>query len=487
MGNTIVAKPSEITPRSALLLAKALQEAGLPDGVFNIVQGYGAACGSSLVSHPDVSAVSFTGGTATGAQVAALAAPQFKKLSLELGGKNPCVVFADCDIEATVRGIVRSSFLNSGQICLCGSRILVEDDGEGFYDRFLSAFAAATESLIVGDPAHPDTNMGPLSSEAHRNKISSYVALARENGGEVVTGGAPPSSDDLQKLHVEGGIDTTGGYFWRPTIIAGLSHDDRVVQEEIFGPVVTVHKFQDESEAIALANDTKYGLAAQVWTTSMSKGHNVAAQIDAGTIWVNCWLVRQLHMPFGGYKASGVAREGGTHSLNFYSETSTVCVKTGALTSPPLPGRPANVPAIGKRSFSTRASRNDAFDVEAAPRPVGAYVHAKQVGETLYLAGIGPRHPETNEVPGGPVVCAETNQPREYDAAAQTRQVFDNIRAVLDAAGSSLEHVVDVQCFLTNMERDFPAFNKVYAEEMKGIDATRTTMCVGLCVVHGVA
>lgn len=211
----------------------------------------------------------------------------------------------------------------------------------------------------------------------------------------------------------------------------------------------------------------------------MARGHNVAASIDAGTVWVNCWLLRELHMPFGGYKASGVAREGGTHSLNFYSETSTVCVKTGPLTSPPLPGRPATIPtaaAAGRRNFSTSSS--DAFDVKAAPRPVGAYVHARRVGETLYLAGIGPRDPETNGVPGGPVVCPETGAVRDYDAAAQTRQVFSNIRAVLEGAGSSLEHVVDVQCFLTDMERDFPAFNAVYAEEMAGIDATRTTMYV---------
>eukprot|EP00750_Incisomonas_marina_P029277 INCI709.2.p1 GENE.INCI709.2~~INCI709.2.p1 ORF type:complete len:831 (-),score=149.45 INCI709.2:2397-4889(-) len=475
MGNSIVAKPSEVTPRSAVLLARALQQAGLPDGVFNVVHGYGADCGGPLVAHPQVSAVSFTGGTATGAQVAALAASQFKKLSLELGGKNPCVVFADCDFEATVRGVIRSSFLNSGQICLCGSRILIEDDGQGFYERFVSALVAAAESLRVGNPSHSDTNMGPLSSAAHRAKIAGYVDLARSEGGEVLCGGVPPSTKELQASFTDADGEETGegGYFWRPTILGGLPHDSRVVQEEIFGPVVTVHPFTSDDEAVSLANDTKYGLAAQVWTTSMSRGHNVAASIDAGTIWVNCWLLRELHMPFGGYKASGVAREGGTHSLNFYSETSTVCVKTGPLTSPPLPGRPATIPT-GHRSFSTMSS--DAFDVKAAPRPVGAYVHARRVGETLYLAGIGPRDPETNGVPGGPVVCPETGAMRDYDAAAQTRQVFSNIRAVLEGAGSSLENVVDVQCFLTDMERDFPAFNAVYAEEMAGIDATRTTI-----------
>ena len=259
MGNSIVAKPSEVTPRSAVLLARALQQAGLPDGVFNVVHGYGADCGGPLVAHPQVSAVSFTGGTATGAQVAALAASQFKKLSLELGGKNPCVVFADCDFEATVRGVIRSSFLNSGQICLCGSRILIEDDGQGFYERFVSALVAAAESLRVGNPSHSDTNMGPLSSAAHRAKIAGYVDLARSEGGEVLCGGVPPSTKELQASFTDADGEETGegGYFWRPTILGGLPHDSRVVQEEIFGPVVTVHPFTSDDEAVSLANDTK--------------------------------------------------------------------------------------------------------------------------------------------------------------------------------------------------------------------------------------
>eukprot|EP00927_Polykrikos_kofoidii_P054015 TRINITY_DN48510_c0_g1_i1.p1 TRINITY_DN48510_c0_g1~~TRINITY_DN48510_c0_g1_i1.p1 ORF type:complete len:750 (+),score=129.19 TRINITY_DN48510_c0_g1_i1:256-2250(+) len=504
MGNAVVAKPSELTPRTAGMLAEVFQKVGLPDGVFNVVQGRGVDAGASLVSHPDTAAVSFTGGTATAKHVASVAASQFKKLSLELGGKNPCIVFADCDMEETIRGVLRSSFLNAGQICLCGSRILVEDDGAGFFDRFVGAFATAAKSLTVGNPHSSRTNIGSLSSQAHLEKVARYVAMAREEGGEIVVGGEPPSPAELAKLD-EADVSTNEGFFWRPTIISGLPHDSKVVQDEIFGPVVTVHRFRGDDEAVELANDTKYGLAAQVWTSSIVRGVDIPAQINAGTVWVNSWLLRELHMPFGGFKASGFAREGGTHSLDFYSETTTICIKSGGLSSPPFPGPPPNivVPRVGggsrafssTRRFSTSsmssasssplANKNTAFDVNSAPRPVGAYVHARRVGETLYLAGIGPRHPETNEVPGGPVVCPESGDVRDYDAAAQTRQVFDNVRTVLLAAGSSLEHVVDIQCFLTDMERDFPAFNKVYAEEMNGIAATRTTIGIAALPPNG--
>lgn len=329
MGNTVVAKPSEVTPRTATLLAEVLREAGLPDGVFNVVHGLGNEAGKFLVSHPKVSAVSFTGGTSTGEVVAGLAAPQFKKTSLELGGKNPCIVFADCDLESAVEGIVRSSFLNSGQICLCGSRILVQRDSSdpGFYQRFVDAFAAATRALRVGDPMATHTNLGPVVSAEHRDKILSYVTLAKEAGGTLVAG-----DDSLEDTDAR-------GFYVQPTIVTGLPHDSRCAQEEIFGPVVTVHPFDTDAEAVHMANDTRYGLAAQVWTENATRAHTVSAQLDAGTVWVNCWLLRELHMPFGGFKASGVSREGGVHSLNFYSETSTVCVKSGAKVSPPMPGR----------------------------------------------------------------------------------------------------------------------------------------------------
>jgi len=316
MGNTVVAKPSEMTPATAGALAEVLLEAGLPRGAFNVVNGYGNEVGEALVTHPGVSAVSFTGGTATGERVAAAAAPMFKKLSLELGGKNPTVVFDDCDFDAAVAGAVRAGFTNQGQVCLCGSRVLVQ---EGIADRFTAALAARTRAMVVGDPSDPATAFGALISLEHRDKVESYVALAIEEGGEVLAGGVRP---DLP-------APFAGGSFFSPTVIAGLPSTCRTATEEIFGPVVTVHPFADEAEAIRMANGVRYGLAASVWTKDLDRAHRVAEQLSSGIVWVNTWLMRDLRTPFGGVKDSGVGREGGRWSLEFFSEAVTVCVKLG--------------------------------------------------------------------------------------------------------------------------------------------------------------
>lgn len=314
MGNTIVAKPSELTPLTANLLAEILQEAGCPPGVFNLVHGLGAEAGDALVSHPEVSLVSFTGGTATGARVAAAAAPQFKKLSLELGGKNPSLVFADCDLDRTVPGVARSAFLNQGQICLCGSRILVE---RSLHDRFVEALLQELKAWKVGDPADPETRIGAAISAAHRDKVEGYLKLAAEEGGTIRCGGRrpalPPPFDS--------------GFFLEPAVITGLPATCRTATEEIFGPVVTVHPFDTEAEALAMANGTRYGLAASLWTSDLTRAHRVAQALESGMVWVNTWLHRDLRVPFGGVKASGVGREGGRHSLEFFSEAKNICIK----------------------------------------------------------------------------------------------------------------------------------------------------------------
>lgn len=328
-GNGVVAKPSEVTPTTASLLAGLMVDAGLPAGVFNVVHGGGAGAGAPLAGHAGVDAVSFTGGTATGAAVAALAAPRFAKLSLEMGGKNPAVVFADCDLDLAVDGVCRAAFLNSGQICLCPERILVERTDSGFHEEFSARLAARAASLVVGDPADPKTDCGPLVSLAQRDKARGYAALAVEEGGTILAGG--PSDARLE------GLDPSG-YWFPPTVVAGAPADGRAATEEVFGPLVSIHTFDDDAGAVALANDSAYGLAASVWTENVSRAHAVAGALEAGTVWVNCWLHRELHMPFGGVKDSGVNREGGTHSLDFYSEISTVCVKLGDRTPPPMPG-----------------------------------------------------------------------------------------------------------------------------------------------------
>lgn len=310
-GNTCVAKPSELTPITAQRLAELSLEAGLPAGVMNIVHGVGPKAGAAICEHPDIPLISFTGGTVTGAKVAAAAAPMFKKLSLELGGKNPNVIFADADLDDAIATSIRSSFWNQGEICLCGSRIFVE---RSIHDRFVDRFAEATKRLQIGDPLDPRTDVGALISEGHIRKVMGYVELAKEEGGTIVTGGRR--------------VDRAG-YYVEPTIITGLGCECRVLQEEIFGPVVTITPFDGDEEAVAFANSTRYGLSATVWTRDLQRAHRVAAQLHAGTVWINCWLLRDLRVPFGGVKDSGVGREGGFESLRFFTEAKNVCVKLG--------------------------------------------------------------------------------------------------------------------------------------------------------------
>ena len=315
MGNTVVCKPSELTPMTADLLMRVIDGVGLPPGVINLVHGEGAGAGEPLVSHPDVDLVSFTGGTSTGEKVAASAAPMFKKISLELGGKNASIVFADCNMESTVEGVVRSGFLNQGQVCLCGSRILVED---GIYDEFERRFVESVEKMTIGDPLDESSDLGALISPEHLEKVRSYIDLAKEEGGTILTGGTPclPSRFD-------------GGNWISPTVIGGLEYDSRCATEEIFGPVVSLHRFDSEEEAIEIANCTRYGLAGSVWTEDLEKGKRVSERIDSGMIWINTWLHRDLRVPFGGVKDSGVGREGGRWSLGFFSEAMNICVKQG--------------------------------------------------------------------------------------------------------------------------------------------------------------
>jgi len=313
MGNTVVCKPSELTPMTANLLMETLDEIGLPAGVVNLVHGDGAGAGGPLTSHTDVDLVSFTGGTATGAKVAEVAAPQFKKLSLELGGKNASIIFDDCNLEETVAGVVRASFLNSGQVCLCGSRILIQS---GIYDEFVTKFVDTVESMKIGDPSDETTELGALISADHLEKVESYVALAKEEGGTTLTGGRPCLPSEFEH-----------GNWLSPTVIEGLAPDARCSTEEIFGPVVTLHKFETEDEAVAIANGTRYGLAGSVWVGDLDKGRRVAENIHTGMVWVNTWLHRDLRVPFGGVKDSGVGREGGRWSLGFFSEAMNICLK----------------------------------------------------------------------------------------------------------------------------------------------------------------
>ncbi|UPL49203.1 aldehyde dehydrogenase [Hymenobacter sublimis] len=313
-GCCVVAKPSEVTPYTAFLLSELSREAGLLAGVLNIVHGTGPGAGQALVEHPGIRAISFTGGTATGAHIARTAAPQFKKLSLELGGKNPNLIFADCDLDAAVQTSIRSSFANQGQICLCGSRIFVE---RSVYEPFKAAFLAQVQALTVGDPLEASTQQGAIVSEAHLNKILSYIDLAHQEGGRLLAGG--------QRVQVPGRC--AEGYFLQPTVFEGLAPDCRVNQEEIFGPVVTLTPFDHEEEALTWANSTDYGLSATVWTRDLARAHRVAHQLQAGVVWVNTWLHRDLRTPFGGMKNSGLGREGGLEALRFFTEAQNVCVK----------------------------------------------------------------------------------------------------------------------------------------------------------------
>ena len=307
VGNTCVCKPSEMTPTTAYLLGELCNEAGIPPGVVNIVFGYGATAGSALVSHKDVPLISFTGGTETGEKISMLAAPQHKKVSLELGGKNPNIIFADSNIEEAVNTSVASSFSNQGEICLCGSRILVEDS---IFDEFVTKFIDASKKFIVGDPLSPTSRMGSLISLQHLQKVKGYIEIAKQEGGNVVFGGDSPKMDE----------PFTNGYWLNPTIITGLTPNCKAVQDEIFGPVVTILRFKNEEEAIEIANGVKYGLSASIWTENVKRANRVALKLQTGYVWVNCWMMRDLRVPFGGWKHSGVGREGGKFALEFYTE-----------------------------------------------------------------------------------------------------------------------------------------------------------------------
>lgn len=313
-GCTVVAKPSELTPMTAYLFSVLCKEAGLPNGVLNIVHGLGPKAGQAIIEHPDVTAISFTGGTVTGKKIAATAGPMLKKLSLELGGKNPNIIFADCDFEQTLETSVRASFTNQGEICLCGSRIFVE---RSLYDRFVTEFVKRVKALPIGDPLEKLTKIGALVSEGHMRKVLSYIELAQQEGGKILTGG--------KRVTVSGRC--ADGYFVEPTVITGLDHKCRTNQEEIFGPVVTIMPFDSEEEVIGYANSTTYGLAATIFTDNLKKAHRVSAQIKSGIIWVNCWLFRDLRTPFGGMKQSGVGREGGWDAMKFFTEAKNVCIK----------------------------------------------------------------------------------------------------------------------------------------------------------------
>jgi aminomuconate-semialdehyde/2-hydroxymuconate-6-semialdehyde dehydrogenase len=312
-GNCVIAKPSEITPFTAYTLSKLCIEAGFPEGVLNIVHGFGAKVGEAITKHPDIKVISFTGGTQTGARIASIAAPMFKKLSLELGGKNPNIIFDDCDFDEMMKVTMQSSFANQGQICLCGSRILIQ---KGIYSKFKEEFIKRTKSLIIGNPMDENTNIGAIVSEEHMNKILSYVKIAKEEGGTILTGG--------KRVFLEG--EDAKGWFVEPCIIEGLDNSCRTNQEEIFGPVVTLQAFDSEEEALAIANGTQYGLSATIWTSDIKRAHNMAQLLHAGIVWVNCWLLRDLRTPFGGTKSSGVGREGGFEALRFFTEPKNVCI-----------------------------------------------------------------------------------------------------------------------------------------------------------------
>lgn len=313
-GNCVIAKPSEVTPYTAYLLGKVAQEAGLPNGVLNILHGTGGKVGDAIVKHPKIKAISFTGGTKTGAYIAATAAPMFKKLSLELGGKNPNIIFADADFVEMIKNTVRSSFANQGQICLCGSRIFIE---RPLYERFKTAFVERVNQLTVSFPSDPNAKLGALVSEQHLLKVMDYIELAKQEGGTILTGG--------KRVQLSAPYDK--GYYLQPTVIENLPYDCRTNQEEIFGPVVTLTPFDTEEEVLHMANSTEYGLSATIWTSDVKRAHRVADKVDAGIVWINAWLVRDLRTPFGGIKSSGVGREGGWEALRFFTEAKNVFVK----------------------------------------------------------------------------------------------------------------------------------------------------------------
>ena len=334
-GCTVVAKPSEVTPMTAYLFSRLCIEAGLPAGVLNIVHGLGTKVGAAIVAHKDVKAISFTGGTSTGEEIARVAAPMFKKLSLELGGKNPNIIFADCNYEEMLAETRRAAFANQGEICLCGSRIFVE---RPLYERFKRDFVADVSRLKVGDPLEADTDVGAIVSKQHFEKIMSYIELAKSEGGTILCGGraldltaeSQRPGEDKAETRPVGSVPferELGGWYIEPTVIEGLPHDCRTNQEEIFGPVVTLQTFDTEDEVLGYANSVRYGLSATVWTENLSRAHRVAARLESGIVWVNCWLLRDLRTPFGGMKDSGVGREGGFKALEFFTEEKNVCIK----------------------------------------------------------------------------------------------------------------------------------------------------------------
>jgi aminomuconate-semialdehyde/2-hydroxymuconate-6-semialdehyde dehydrogenase len=313
-GNCVIAKPSELTPFTAYMLSEACIEAGLPPGVLNIIHGYGSKAGRAIVSNPKIKAITFTGGTKTGAEIASVAAPMFKKLSLELGGKNPVIIFSDCNYQSALQHTLLSSFRNQGEICLCGSRIFIQND---LFEKFKSDFVEQTKLLKIGDPLESDTSQGAIVSKEHMNKILSYIALAKEEGGNILCGGS--------KFIPEGRCHN--GWFVEPAVIENLPFNCRTNQEEIFGPVVTLMPFESEQEVIDMANSTEYGLASVLWTENLSKAHRVAAQLQSGIVWINTWMLRDLRTPFGGMKSSGIGREGGFEALRFFTEPKNVCLK----------------------------------------------------------------------------------------------------------------------------------------------------------------
>ncbi len=317
-GNCVIAKPSEFSPTTAYLLGEICNEAGLPPGVLNIIQGYGHEAGEAIVMHPTIKAISFTGGTKTGAHIASIAAPKFKKMSLELGGKNPCVIFADCDYKEMVKQVIRLAFSNSGQICLCGSRILIENK---IYEQFKNDLILEVKKLIPSDPENPESKMGSLISQQHLNKVMSYIELAKEEGGKLLCGGTLFKPDGR----------CANGAFVMPAIFEGLGPDSRCNMEEIFGPVITLQPFENEEDAIRLANRSNYGLAATLWTQNLNRAHRVSQQLKTGIVWVNCWLLRDLRTPFGGMNDSGVGREGGWEAMRFFTEAKNVCINFGPL------------------------------------------------------------------------------------------------------------------------------------------------------------
>jgi len=313
-GNCVIAKPSEITPKTAAMLGEICQKVGLPKGVLNILHGSGSSVGSAICNHPKVKAISFTGGSATGATIATQLAPQFKKLSLELGGKNPALIFDDCDFENTVEEVFRASFANQGQICLCASRLYIQ---RGIYEKFKTALVEKAQTLLPQDPLINETKMGAIVSKDHLEKVLGYIDLAKQEGGTILAGG--------EQVQLSGRCQQ--GYFLQPTIIEGLTNGASCNQQEIFGPVITLQVFDTDEQALVLANESKYGLAATIWTQNINRAHQLGEQINTGIVWINCWLLRDLRTPFGGMNHSGVGREGGLEAMRFFTEPKNVCIK----------------------------------------------------------------------------------------------------------------------------------------------------------------